>query len=65
MLNFKKNFIDHDAESVYIISVNLNPAKPTNFWGYANIQWGINNQVVDGYPDGTFKPNQIVEQVEF
>lgn len=36
-----------------------------DFWGYANIQWAIDNQVVDGYPDGTFKPNQNVEQAEF
>lgn len=54
--------------------MNLTPAKadavslkdvPTNFWGYANIQWGVNNQVVDGYQDETFKPNQVVEQAEF
>lgn len=38
---------------------------PPNFWGYQNIQWAINNQVIDGYPDGTFKPNQNVNQNEF
>lgn len=36
-----------------------------DFWGYENIQWAINNQVDDGYPDGTFKPNQYIEQSEF
>ncbi|OAS18660.1 DUF5050 domain-containing protein [Paenibacillus oryzisoli] len=57
-----------------IISVSITPAKadsvslrdvPTDFWGYANIQWGFNNQIVDGYLDGTFRPNQGVEQSEF
>jgi hypothetical protein len=38
---------------------------PNNFWGNANIQWAIDNKVVDGYPDGTFKPNQAVNQNEF
>ncbi|UQZ84616.1 hypothetical protein SK3146_03871 [Paenibacillus konkukensis] len=38
---------------------------PNNFWGYKNIQWAIDNKVVDGYPDGTFKPNQDVHQDEF
>ena len=28
---------------------------PPNFWGYQNIQWAVNNQVVDGYPDGAFQ----------
>jgi hypothetical protein len=38
---------------------------PTEFWGNASIQWAIDNKVVDGYPDGTFKPNQAVDQNEF
>lgn len=36
-----------------------------SFWGHSNIQWAIENKVVDGYPDGSFKPNQNVEQAEF
>jgi hypothetical protein len=38
---------------------------PPNFWGYQNVQWAIDNKIVDGYSDGTFKPNQNVLQSEF
>lgn len=37
----------------------------TDFWANENIQWAIDNKVVDGYPDGTFKPNLAVNQSEF
>lgn len=36
-----------------------------DFWGYQNIQWAVDNQLLDGYPDGTFGPNQYVKQSEF
>ncbi|GAB6991812.1 S-layer homology domain-containing protein [Paenibacillus pini] len=35
------------------------------YWGYQNIKWAIDNKIVDGYPDGNFKPNQRVNQSEF
>jgi hypothetical protein len=38
---------------------------PADFWGKAAIQWAVDNKVVDGYPDGTFKPNDNVDQNEF
>lgn len=37
----------------------------SDFWGFSNIQWAIENKIIDGYPDGTFKPNQDVYQNEF
>ncbi|MDQ1911819.1 S-layer homology domain-containing protein [Paenibacillus sp. GD4] len=38
---------------------------PPQFWGYAPIQWAVDRKVVDGYPDGTFHPNQAVTQNDF
>lgn len=35
------------------------------FWGYSSIQWALENKIIDGYPDGTFKPNQLVTNNEF
>ncbi|MCM3271034.1 S-layer homology domain-containing protein [Paenibacillus elgii] len=34
-------------------------------WGYETISWARENGIVDGYPDGTFKPEQSVGQTEF
>lgn len=57
-----------------LISAQLTPAYAAgllfkdvsgDFWGYAPIKWAVENKIVDGYPDGRFKPNQIVSQSEF
>lgn len=37
----------------------------TSYWAYSVIQWGVNNKVINGYPDGTFKPNNQVAESEF
>jgi hypothetical protein len=37
----------------------------SGYWGAAAIQWAYDNQVVTGYPDGSFKPEQKVSQSEF
>jgi len=37
----------------------------TTFWGYSNIEWALNNHIIEGYPDGTFKPDQHVGEAEF
>lgn len=34
-------------------------------WSYSAVQWGIDNQIVNGYPDGSYKPDQNVTQSEF
>ncbi|MDQ0874256.1 hypothetical protein QFZ77_002915 [Paenibacillus sp. V4I3] len=46
------------------VTITFNDVSPS-FWGYSNIQWAIENKIVDGYPDSSFKPNQNVEQAEF
>lgn len=38
---------------------------PFSHWGYSHIQWAVEQDVVDGYPDGTFKPKRTVTQSEF
>lgn len=38
---------------------------PANFWGREHIQWAIDQQIVDGYPDDTFKPNATINRSEF
>jgi hypothetical protein len=56
---FHMNVIPSEASEISFEDVS------NNFWGYANIQWALINKLVDGYPDGTFKPNQYVTQNEF
>lgn len=34
-------------------------------WGYESILWAKDQGIVDGYPDGTFKPDAPVGQTEF
>ncbi|WP_442600475.1 S-layer homology domain-containing protein [Paenibacillus sp. KN14-4R] len=36
-----------------------------DYWGYANIEWALDQGIVAGYPDGTFKPEAAVTQTEF
>lgn len=38
---------------------------PADFWGQAHIQWAIDQKIVDGYPDGTFRPNSAISRDEF
>lgn len=34
-------------------------------WGAATIQWGLDRDMVGGYPDGTFLPDRAVTEAEF
>lgn len=45
----------------------VNPFDDVNssFWGYSTIEWGIQKNMVSGYPDKPFKPNQSVKESEF
>ncbi|MGK5508802.1 WG repeat-containing protein [Brevibacillus formosus] len=38
--------------------------KPS-FWGYQTIQWGLEKQIISGYPDHTMKPDHPVKESEF
>lgn len=37
----------------------------SSYWGYEAIQWGIEQNIITGYVDGTFKPNKSVTEEEF
>ncbi|MEF3304005.1 CAP-associated domain-containing protein [Paenibacillus sp. GYB003] len=34
-------------------------------WGKAAIDWAVSQRIVDGFPDGTFKPDQTVSEAQF
>lgn len=36
-----------------------------NYWAKDTITWAKNRQIVDGYPDGTFRPDLQVSEAEF
>jgi N-acetylmuramoyl-L-alanine amidase len=46
------------------VSTNPFPDVPASRWSAAKIQWARNNQIVEGYGDGTFKPTQNVTRAE-
>jgi hypothetical protein len=41
------------------------PDVSSNYWGAEAIQWAYDRKIVDGYPNGSFKPEQMVSQSEF
>ena len=49
------------SNSVFALAEEI-PFKdvPLNHWGYSHIQWAVAQDVVDGYPDGTFKPKRKI-----
>jgi len=38
---------------------------PANHWARGVINWGVDQHIVVGYPDGTFRPAQHVTEAEF
>lgn len=38
---------------------------PANHWAIETIQWGTDQEVTKGYPDGTFRPEATVTEAEF
>jgi hypothetical protein len=53
----KLNVSDRVSESPY-------PDVQASRWSAAKIQWAQNNQIVSGYPDGTFQPTKEVTRAE-
>lgn len=55
--------------SLFVLS-SLGSAKVTftdvnNHWAKETIEWGSEEKIVEGYPNGTFKPNNHVTEAEF
>ncbi|WP_052723563.1 S-layer homology domain-containing protein [Paenibacillus wulumuqiensis] len=38
---------------------------PSQYWGYTAIQWGVQEQIIQGYPDQTFHPAGKVNKQEY
>lgn len=47
-----------------IAAVNFKDVKK-NDWFYATVEWVVDNDMVAGYPDNTFKPSKSVSEAEF
>ncbi|MEK3757842.1 S-layer homology domain-containing protein [Paenibacillus sp. FSL P4-0338] len=50
--------------SAFAATPELSDVKSTH-WAYSTIVWAASNNVVKGYPDGTFRPNKEVSEAEF
>lgn len=37
---------------------------PKDTWGYDDLQYAVEEGVINGYPDGTFKPDQQLTRQE-
>ncbi|MFC6227816.1 3D domain-containing protein [Paenibacillus allorhizosphaerae] len=46
-------------------SVSARFADTTDHWASEAIEWAIHNNITQGYPDGTFQPNNPVAEAEF
>jgi hypothetical protein len=53
-----------DSNTPAPIEANSFSDLTTSHWAYNAVNWSVNNHVVSGYPDGTFKPDQNVTQSE-
>lgn len=53
-------------ESTSAVAANTSRFKDASFhWGAEAIAWAVNSGIVDGYEDGTFRPDQGVSEPEF
>jgi hypothetical protein len=72
MKNYKRKFaIGVMAMSIMVASTSAVYASFTpkdvdsSHWAYNSIKWGVDNGVISGYEDGTFKPDNNVTGNEF
>lgn len=60
----------NSVEGVTLPDVSLKPTTapfadvPTNHWAAAKIKWAQDNEIVTGYKDGSFKPNNPLTRAE-
>jgi len=50
--------------STYAATVTFTDVS-TNFWARSAIEWGVQNNIITGYTDKTFRPNNNVTEAEF
>ncbi|WP_155988525.1 S-layer homology domain-containing protein [Paenibacillus massiliensis] len=60
------------AASLFAAIIPQNAQAATEFkdikigsWYQGTVEWGMSKGIIDGYSDGTFKPNQEVSEAEF
>ncbi|KGE21041.1 S-layer homology domain-containing protein [Paenibacillus wynnii] len=53
-----------DVKAADLVSTSFSDVQ-ANQWYASTIQWGISQNMVKGYADGTFKPNKTVTEAEF
>ena len=34
-------------------------------WAYDSIQWGVQNKLISGFPDGTYRPSDLITEEQF
>lgn len=65
LLNGTVGSLDTIASTQSYASIERFTDIQSSFWGYNTVKWGIENNIISGYPDDTVKPNAYIKESEF